>query len=123
MNAKKIFWIILFTIVVLGAGYGLYYNFFKAAFKPEVPVTNTPTTGAGGVLPSAGEGGAKGAVKPSTPLPGGQPLTGGAVTPAPSGPAPSVVSQIANGGVTVATPVVASPTAGAAVIANGNHKY
>jgi WD40 repeat protein len=120
MSPKKIFWIVLFALVILGAGYGLYYSFFRTAFVPEVtPVTNAPTTG--GALPSAGEGGTQPGVRPSTPLPGGQPITGGAA--APAVPVVPTVDTVAKGGVTVTTPVVAAPTAGAAVSTGGQVSY
>jgi hypothetical protein len=119
MQVKKALWIVLFVIVVLGAGYGLYYSFFRAAFVPEVtPTTNVPTTGEG--LPSAGAGQAGTGVTPTTPLPGGQPAAVGAVTPTPTVPA---IDTVARGGVTVTTPVVAAPTAGAAVSANGSLNF
>lgn len=119
MSPKKIFWIVLFVLFVLGAGYGLYYSFFRTAFVPEVPVTNVPATTAGGTLPSAGAGGAQGGVRPSTPLPGGQ-LPGTVTAPTTAVPA---IDTVAQGGVTVTMPVVAAPTAGAAVSTGGQINF
>lgn len=121
MNVKKTLWIILFVAVVLGAGYGLYYSFFRQAFVPEpaVPVTNEP--GVGGVgLPTAGEGGGVGGLKPSTQLPGGQVPSTAPTTQVPALP---TVDTVARGGVTVATALVAAPTAGASVASNGQVNF
>lgn len=55
LNYKRIGLIVIFVIVVCGAGYLLYSFFFKKT-PPSVPVETPIENGSGNGLPSAGEG-------------------------------------------------------------------
>jgi hypothetical protein len=100
MNWKKFFPIILFLLVAVGIGFGLYWLFFRAPAAPPAPpeeLVNVPIT----PLPIAEEG-----VPP---------------TAVPEAPAelPEGVSAVAEGGVTVVTPVTDLPTTGASISSSG----
>ncbi|HTM69001.1 MAG TPA: hypothetical protein VL426_06930 [Candidatus Binatia bacterium] len=105
MNWKRLLLIILFIGVTLGIGYALFRLFF-AAPQEVVPTEEQNANGAVGGLPSANVGG----------VPGAPPPTG-----APG--LPPGVSPVANGGLTVVTPVAPVPTTGATLSASGQLNY
>jgi len=104
MNWKKLLLILLFIAVTIGIGYALFRLFFAAPTEEFIPPENANVP-IGGLPPSAP----------------GQPVTPGA----PGGPTglPPTVSPIADGGLTVVTPVAPVPTTGASVSANGVLNY
>jgi Tol biopolymer transport system component len=101
-NLKKILIGIALLVIVGGAGYGVYYVFFKAP-APEVvaPVANVNAP-VGGALPGAGPAGAR----PTVPTGG----TGVGLQ----------ASPIARGGFTLSPVVVNTPTLGATLTADGS---
>lgn len=104
MNFKRIIAIILFIGLTLGIGYAIYSLFFRAEGELiEVVNVNEPG-GVGGLTPS----------QPGVP-----------VTPSVNGPVglPPGVSPVADGGVTVVTPVAPVPTIGASISGSGQLNY
>lgn len=104
MNFKKVLAIIAFIILTLGIGYAIFSLFFRGESELiEVVNVNEPD-GGGGLTPS----------QPGVP-----------VTPSVNGPVglPPGVSPVADGGVTVVTPVAPVPTIGASISGNGQLNY
>lgn len=104
MNFKKIIGIILFIAVSIGIGFAIYTLFFKEPVE-VVEVVNVNEAGGGGGLTPA---------QPGVPV---TPPTGGAAG------LPPGVSPIADGGITVVTPVAPVPTVGASISSNGQLNY
>lgn len=107
---KKIFLIIGFIAVVILLGYMLYALFFKPA-KPITPEQPTATTTPGG-LPVSPEGGER---LPTIIGEGGLPITpeGAVITEGPP-------SEVARGGLTKATGLNDSPSAGITLSSDGS---
>ncbi len=104
MDRKQILILILFILVSVGIGFAIYYFFFRAAITPppvNAPPVNAPVTG----LPVA---------------PTGAPPTPAVVAPT---TLPTVVSPIAQGGVTQVQPVVTDVTVGATMSSSGSLNY
>jgi len=112
MDTKRILAIILFIAVTLGIGAALYLFFFRAATPG--PVVNAPgvnvSVNGGGLIPSVNGGPVPGTNVNGGVLPG-QPV-------APQGP-----SEVADGGITVVTPVSTTPTVGADISSTGQVNY
>ncbi|HTK04799.1 MAG TPA: hypothetical protein VL500_04390 [Candidatus Eisenbacteria bacterium] len=104
MNWKRILLIIAFIAITLGIGYALFRLFF-AGPGPAVTPTENENVSVGGLPPSAP----------------GQPVTPGG----PGGPTglPQVVSPVADGGLTVVTPVAPVPTTGASISSSGQLNF
>lgn len=120
MPTKRLLAITLLIAAVGLVGYALYAVFFSAPTETVTPPVNGGVNGTGGSLPPAGTGGT-GAV-PGTggalPSPGTPTTPGGAsVTVQPT------VSTVADGGVTLVTPIAVTSTVGASVGTNGNLNY
>lgn len=113
MDYKKILLFLGFIAVSVGIAFGLYFMFFRGLPSGEVPPAGNANVNApGGVgLPTAGQG---------APTPGGGGVNGPTVLPPTQVP---TVSPTANGGLTTVTPVVAAPTTGASIAANGQLDY
>ncbi len=112
MQLKKVLLFIGFLAISVGIGFGLYYMFFRGFQPAEVTPTGNENVNAGGGvgLPTAGQG---------APVPSGG-VNAPTVLPPSQVP---IVSPTANGGLTAVTPVVAAPTEGASISANGNLNY
>lgn len=105
MSFKRILGLIAFLALSVAIAFGLYTLFFKEV-PEEGEVVNVNEEGpVGGLTPSEG-------VEPTTPT-------------TPTGPVglPPGVSPIADGGVTVVTPVAPVPTVGASMSAGGTLNY
>jgi len=108
MNYKKILIILMMLAVVVGIGYFIYYLFFRTAVVTTIeeapPAANVNEAAA--PLPAAGEG------APVTP------------TAQPTVPElPAGVSQVADGGLTLVTPLTQMPSIGASISSNGSLSY
>lgn len=104
MNFKKALAVIAFIALTIGIGYAIFSLFFREEGELiEVVNVNEPT-GVGGLTPA----------QPGVP-----------VTPSVNGPVglPPGVSPVADGGVTVVTPVAPVPTIGASVSSGGQLNY
>jgi len=105
---KKIILIIIFVIIVIGLGYGIYALFFKQT-PPESPVIDQPIdTGISGGLPSADIG-------------PGQIIDLTASEPLPTDADRPEISQIARGGLTETTELNQSPSSGASLSRDGSN--
>jgi hypothetical protein len=101
MPRRKQLLLLLFIVMSVAIGYGVYRLFFAGPSVPEVPVTPGQTTTPGGGLQPA-------------PIGSGQVETGTGTT-LPSGG----TSPVAQGGVTAVTPVATVPTIGATLASTG----
>lgn len=100
---RKVLIAILFLILVGGAGYAIYYVFFRPAGAPVTTPTNANVNAGTGGLPAAGGANANIPVVPPLSVAGNLP------------PA----SPIAKGGPTLSTVLVNDPTMGAVLAADG----
>lgn len=95
--------LVLLILATVGVGVGLYFLFFRAPAAPpavNVPV-NAPTAG----LPPSAPGAPAGGAAPGVPA------------------LPPGVSAVAQGGLTLVTPVAAIPTVGATISASGTLSF
>ena len=106
---KKIISIILFIIIVIGLGYGIYALFFKKpAEKPPITTDQPTDTGISGGLPSSDVG-------------PGQIVDTGDARPLPTDKGRPEISKIARGGLTETIELNQSPSLGASLSKDGSN--
>jgi hypothetical protein len=106
MNWKKILIVLLFVGVIGMVAFGLYYLFFRGAVTPEVP-PEVNVNEAVSPLPIAPIGAPTGEA----------PVAPGALE------LPPGVSEFADGGTTLTTPMTQTPTIGASLSSNGSLNF
>jgi hypothetical protein len=106
MNWKKILVILMFIGVIALVAFGLYYLFFRGAVTPEVP----PEINANEAITPL-------PIAPVGPPTGAAPAAPGALV------LPPGVSEVANGDVTLTTPMTTTPTVGATMSSGGNMNF
>lgn len=105
---KKVLILIGLVLITIGIGYAMYSLFFKVPEEVAEPPPGEEVLPPGVGLPSADIG------RPPTIPP---------ITEVPGIELPPGVSAVADGGVTLVTPVVSVPTVGASVSTSGNLNY
>ena len=121
---KKIWLVIGFVTITILIGYLFYKMFFSAPLQitPEL----TPTTGVGGELPQAGEGGVQQGTTGTGQFPGSGDVTGGGTTTTPPGtgqPDPNQATTLASGGLTITKALVTSSSLKPTLNSNGSIQY
>jgi hypothetical protein len=109
---KRILALILFILVTIGIGYGIYAFFFRGLAEPEVVVNGVNANVGIGGLPTAVNG-----------APTAVNVNAETLPPTPPAEVIPTVSPVAAGGITAVTPLTRSSTIGASISSNGNISY
>ncbi len=107
MDRKQILVLIGLILVTVGIGFAIYWMFFRAPLAPLQPPANVPVNAPVTPLPVAPTGPPTAVVPPAVP----------------SLPTPAPVSPVAQGGVTVVTPVYTNATLGATMTSSGTMSF